>query len=668
MNTKCEWIVSIISLIMIIIILEVDIAYAKTVRYPNTYAKDFMADAPWRVKDTSTEIPIGFFIKDSDVNDLPDLNSVEIYHRKKNGTWERIYYHSFGGMYLSQEFWEWVATKFENAENALLNGKSITAGNLGYQAGDTIDLIAYIKGADDWWQGGSFTFSRRLRISVETPFPRPDADWLYGDAHYHTIYTRNPYEYGGGLNTTKLAIKAIDLDWVTTTEHASDYSDWDLNQSLWQDFKTQIEKQNNLSGLPFIIGEEISCQPVTGTVKDGIHLLVHNNSQFISGSVNLLNDAMLSLESRLKEVEKNPYAIAFAAHPSDMTDIIGVGDICEWSDINFQTALKYPFFYGLEVWNTRKTMSSPGGNLDDIDPFTGSNGGWVTKYDETNRESHFLPNLEKSIEKWTNLMEKHLNPIRKIVITAGSDAHGDMNYFSYMKFNLERLGTNDNALGKVRTLVYAPDHSKLSVLDGLKNGHSIVTDGPVLLIGFDMNNDWELRKKDGDFIVGDVIHIPKVEHIQITIKWISYNKIPIKSVKLFLKKEMIHEFSPENDMSILGDARRGSKKVDIYGKFQTNGYLRAECISESFIDNSGYTDRYRAYTNPIWFDTSEIIKGDVDNNQIIDLQDAIISLQIISGMKPSDLVNKISDCNGDNKVGIEETVYVLQHLSMNRVK
>jgi hypothetical protein len=630
---------------------------AKTPRYPNTYSKDFMADAPWRVQGKKTKIPVGFFIKDSDDNDLPDLNYVEIYLLKKDGTQEKIYSHSFGGLRLNQFYWEWVAESFENAEDATLNGKPITAENLGYDVGDIIELKAYIRGSDQWWQGGSFSISRRLRVFVENPFPKPDSDWLYGDDHYHTKYTTNPYEYGAGIATIRSSLESLGLDWVTTTDHASNYSWYDLNETRWGQLKNEIAEFNNpSSGLPFIIGEEIACEPIAGTDKNVIHLLTYNNDSFIPGTINVFNDALLSLESRLTEtVSDSNNVLAFAAHPSDTTDIFGVGDIRVWSDTNFQTAMKFQNFYGLEVWNTRKTMSSPGGNLDHINPFTGADGGWATKESEGDKDNHFLPNLESAISKWILLLENNLNPIRKIVINAGSDAHGDLNYFSNMGLNLERLSTNDNAIGKVRTLVYAPEHDKSSVLGALQNGNSIITDGPSLLIGVDVNNDEKLVKKEGDFIVGDIISVQNSDVIPLMISWQLYNSISIQTVNIYLGNEKIHEFKPENDV---GD---GYLKIQIPLKNrQLNSYLRAECITDTFVNYSGFNDRYRAYTNPIWLQDSDIMKGDIDGNLSVDMRDTISILKIVSGVTPDILIHKSNGIGTDGKIGIEDAVYTLK--------
>ncbi len=49
----------------------------------------------------------------------------------------------------------------------------------------------------------------------------------------------------------------------------------------------------------------------------------------------------------------------------------------------------------------------------------------------------------------------------------------------------------------------------------------------------------------------------------------------------------------------------------------------------------------------------------VNNDGVMDLVDAILVLQIISGMKPSEYYY-LFDINGDRKIGIEEAIYILQ--------
>jgi hypothetical protein len=61
-----------------------------------------------------------------------------------------------------------------------------------------------------------------------------------------------------------------------------------------------------------------------------------------------------------------------------------------------------------------------------------------------------------------------------------------------------------------------------------------------------------------------------------------------------------------------------------------------------------------------------ILPGDIDNSGKINLKDAIISLQIISGMNVIIPVYVSADVNGDNKIGIAEVIYALQCIARLR--
>ena len=61
--------------------------------------------------------------------------------------------------------------------------------------------------------------------------------------------------------------------------------------------------------------------------------------------------------------------------------------------------------------------------------------------------------------------------------------------------------------------------------------------------------------------------------------------------------------------------------------------------------------------------THEVAAGDVDDSGDLDLRDAILSLQIISKMSLTESVHKGADVNGDKRIGLEETVYILQKVA-----
>ena len=52
--------------------------------------------------------------------------------------------------------------------------------------------------------------------------------------------------------------------------------------------------------------------------------------------------------------------------------------------------------------------------------------------------------------------------------------------------------------------------------------------------------------------------------------------------------------------------------------------------------------------------------GDINCNGVVELTDAILALQVLSGMSP-DHVYSGGEVDGDGKIGCEEAIYILQH-------
>jgi YD repeat-containing protein len=55
-------------------------------------------------------------------------------------------------------------------------------------------------------------------------------------------------------------------------------------------------------------------------------------------------------------------------------------------------------------------------------------------------------------------------------------------------------------------------------------------------------------------------------------------------------------------------------------------------------------------------------KGDINDDGKVDLTDAILSLQVLSGMLPNS-INTAADVNGDGKIGMSEAIYVMQKIA-----
>ena len=60
------------------------------------------------------------------------------------------------------------------------------------------------------------------------------------------------------------------------------------------------------------------------------------------------------------------------------------------------------------------------------------------------------------------------------------------------------------------------------------------------------------------------------------------------------------------------------------------------------------------------------IGGDVNDDKVVDLDDAILSIQVCSGLEPRSKVYKEADISADGKIGMEEVIYILQTISEMR--
>jgi len=595
--------------------------------YVDTPNKDFNAEAPWRVETLDTPIPFSVLIKDVWKNDLKELRLIEIVTLAYPGPEEieKVYSLQLDDFEIRcsrpenlmsdtegciNGNWELNIYTFRGTGDPELEGKLITPARLGYQTGDDIYFRVLIQGEDEFWIPSEF--KKYLKVHVGEPLPKPGANWFYGDTHFHTEYTNDPKEYGGQLTAVRDAAKAMGLDFVTTTDHASDLVDggwqgwfdcWDLCPKSWNDLRNRISNLNDSNGLPFIQGEEITNQAVDGVEGDGIHLLVYNNSGFISGKIDIENHPQYSLKSRLDIL--NPPAFAYAAHPMDVFDAL-IGGIAEWTDQNYQTALGAPQFIGLEIWNTRKTRKKscqefpaetcPKLNLDfNINPFD-ENGSWPNNVDNWDTP------LVEGIEKWDGLLGVNLDPLRKVFISGGSDAHGDMNYTIGGVGPL--IDLNDNAMGKVRTLVYASGgKNRENILNGLRNGRSVVTDGPVAIFGMDLDQNGRLEDNGSDVIIGDHIWLPYTDATTFFIQWNSTDEFgDIDEIAIFRGDthqtlELARRYPLNGKEGSLTWSQNAPMVPGTY-------YYRVEARVKDEHGNIAY----RCYTNPIWI-TYVVVNG-----------------------------------------------------------
>jgi hypothetical protein len=94
----------------------------------------------------------------------------------------------------------------------------------------------------------------------------------------------------------------------------------------------------------------------------------------------------------------------------------------------------------------------------------------------------------------------------------------------------------------------------------------------------------------------------------------------------------------------------------VTGKF--SGYAWGENIGWIKFDFEGFTNSTDNHVNTSWR-----LSGDVGSNGFISLEDAILVLQVCSGIDPASAIHSGADVNDDNKIGLEEAIFILQKVA-----
>ena len=383
-------------------------------------------------------------------------------------------------------------------------------------------------------------------------------NWYPGDVHYHTNYTENTVEFGFPTQPTVEAGKAIGLDWTTITDHSFDLDShmpsldetWKWDQT-GNDCKDVSDGGYSDSEFRLIRGEEVSCTSSNGKF---IHFLAYGITDVIKGEgANGLwfagdedntdtdgdgwddHPTTHSLAEVIALVNDQG-GFSYAAHPESHTAHEDITERGIWTPEDY--ALEG--YTGLQVWNTINYNSA----------------------------------RDSGIEVWRDLLLGG----RKIFVSGGSDAHGDFSYTTTV------LGDFTNAYGKVRTYVHAESFSEDGILDALENGHSIMSNGP--LVTFMIINEHDDTAIIGDEIVGNDLsfniryestpEFGNVDHIYV-----------YRGIIGDTEEEEIYHITP-NDLSGV------ELFSDLAEEIPSSSYIRIEASSS--VDGK----MYRCYTNPIW--------------------------------------------------------------------
>ena len=602
---------------------EVEFRMVKNYRapkQPNTFGMDLVADAPYRIEGSCRYLPVVVFIQDVEPGEIK-ISSIELYD------------YPSAEEFQNKKLPEDAVYRVLDADGHPVE-KDGRPALLDYDPGEKFETV----NSDPWYriilldknrlqvyEGDHWGYkkARYLQYTVNVRYRRvisdskqfilrtrvpgcdlpKVADWHYGDTHYHSEYTRNPYEYGGPLSMTAEVAKAIGLSWVTVTDHSyclghPKTPQEEAQGNRWQTYQQAVKKVNEKYEDVLLVGaEEI-------TIRNGffgLHLLSFGNpyveDDHPAGFGSL---RMKTVLERIRESAQGNGGFIFAAHPACS------GYVWDEEDYRLASDPRYSgIFLGLQLFNEKilyqqTTQSSM--DVDFLNPFA--------MLDESGRKSDWSKELEEGVRK--HWVEKFLVPslrefqkgrtLRKFFILGGSDAHMDFNYSfrPHMAFLIHYL--NDNAFGKVRTLAYLPKTggrvlTEENLYRAFRNGNALATDGPVALFSLRPKN------RGKTYRLGETVPLQSGWDLKLSMEWKSTPEFgPVNKISLYLGTTR-----GETDITNLIRFPRSRKKgyefkgsiEQVFSKWEAIPcYLRLEAASGT--DPESGKALFRCVTNPIW--------------------------------------------------------------------
>jgi hypothetical protein len=464
-----------------------------------------------------------------------------------------------------------------------------------------------------------------LRVRLAAP-PLPQIPhWYRGDIHYHSGFTDNPAERGYPLDVTKQAAIEAGLDWVLLADHSTD-----LNAERYAEEEREAAKYSDGRFL-YIVGEEVTVSSNKSSSMETLHMVAlpspddpdkgFPDSNPAHGTVMTTGDGSIGSPGMpLKEALARIVAaggFAYAAHPDDPISPLLRGG--SW-DLNADFLAPggkslAPGLAGLEPWNRATDLTAD----DARDPFCERLDAPPASCFQPDPEANQYARLEKGMAAyWLPLLKKGLEftsesgdaPGFKTFLAAGSDAHGDLNYEATMDVtdflhSLNRLTgyAEDNALGKISTVVDCPNGMGprgQNVLRALREGHSVLTNGPLLIAGFDMNGNGSLDDPE-DIGIGQQVSLRAAQLGLLRLEWISSDEFgPLTSIRMIAgssegESAPVEISVPSAKALASGGLFPLDLRQDLQKLGQSWGYIRFQATTRSKEGKE-----FRCYTNPIW--------------------------------------------------------------------
>lgn len=605
---------------------------------------EFISDAPWRIEPGRTTIPLTFIIHDGRSGGVK-LQNITVHRATR--TWRRSGPPLINlkadiparlPFQIEQDFWS------HHQLNGWAPEINLSQIKPSQKPGSFIRLIVTFQGVYLDHRSGKPVSISNLPASVqmlqiywaqETLPLRNSNRWFYGDTHTHSCYTDNIKEFGNPIEDMCAAGLHIGLDWIIVTDHSIDLQNSQQDEAP-QDFWTELQQDVQRFSNPhfrLLRGEEVAVRGYSRKFDNTLHVLVYQHEKLIPGAMWGASTEIPFLPPHIQKIidQITPYvagkiyplpevlagqpqtppnlsnpafkdisvlaqnALAFAAHPTTDAQFKG----SQWTQDDVDELVQHG--HGMEAWNTRVSRST----TQEYAPFTD----W--KEVTTSWE---LSDNKRGIDLWEDALQQKVDrwkpgdPIPRFVLLAGTDAHGGFNYSAGWGFNLHDnnfVMANNNALGKVRTLLFFPQRPEneprtvpesSDILNAIRAGRIIVTDGPVI--------DMYLSCKDRISYMGDMLEIAPGSPTTSVVA--CFNVFSNAEFGQDVVEWKIHTYfrriSQEHGIEIIFDDEHSFTNASIPP--HSIGYLRASlntrCPSIDTVNGVHITEEYRCFTNPIF--------------------------------------------------------------------
>ena len=581
-------------------------------------APTLWADAPWRLDADQTDIPFTFIIRDAQSDEVQmELAEIALYEtadRDETAAWDDKSWqpvHTFSEELgrIDDRFWVYRPTSQPGPSPTLPLSQFKAAAR-----GEKLLLKVVFRGSQ------RSMFGRRdfeawqplvIYLAAESLPLGDSGQWYYGDTHYHSSYTNDIKEFGNPIPDTRAAGQSMGLDWLIVTDHSVDLDDknpyWlDKGaESRWDDLGREVEAFSD-DGFRILRGEEVTALGQPGKQDDTLHMLVFGThfQKMIPGAF-AKQSLLAGVTAKLADFAREAYghlfgpvynlgdvlggateqgqavaalkgrsvreqgALAFAAHPTLLAQLPG----STWEVEDLRNPIN-----GMQAWNIRATVhAGPEQN-----PFEH----WTPA--KTWEEGH----NKQGIDLWAQMAQEKVeleNP--RFVLLAGTDAHGSFNYNLAWWLDWNGVRADDNALGKVRTLLYlpyrdadaprrAPTEAEIVAAIGL--GSCVITDGPVLNLGLAFNGERAT--------LGQVMTLKGDGPLAIEVQAASTDEFgPIEKI------EALYFFQDMEEVSETINFQVGARRTLAQDIPSRSGYIRLA------VETTNGSDTFRCFTNPIWF-------------------------------------------------------------------